>query len=528
MMLIDGRFKVIGPATCGGFSVVYLAEDTFAAGKCVMVKRLRESSCSDTATWLANHFLNEARALARIDHPNVVKLIAYGTAEDGQPYLAMEYVVGRPLREAIDPERGLGDFESVAVALRDLGSAISAGNDAGVYHRDLKPENILLERVADGTERVKVIDFGLATVRETLDEKTKATLAAGTIHYMAPEQIHGRPSRATDIYALGVVAYEMVTGRRPFNPDRTPVTAAMVQLFEMQREGVRVKPKDLRPSLSDAAQEAILKALSFAPEKRFARADELGDALYKALSAREATELYPVPKRLLPANFRRPLLAAGAVMLAFVLAAAISLYLRRSHPEPVQPSEAARAFAYSFLVGDCDAKGRPIGPLIQMAGKEAASFKTGEGVRIKLTPEQDGFFYMINKTPKPRRDSLPQFIFLYPSTAVDGGSARVDAGRPIEYPKQRMLFFSGATGNDTVYLVFSKLPVDALEAAKGVADEQRLGRIDDADQTRAIQEFLDAHADANKDVTSDTKTEMETTVRATDETIIQEVVFAHR
>src|SRR5262249_28081067 len=152
----------------------------------------------------------------------------------------------------------------------------------------LKPENVLLaRRAAPPGDLVKVIDFGIATVKNTVDEKTRATVLAGSVRYMAPEQLYGKPSASTDIYAMGALAYEMITGRTPFNPDLKHPLAAMQQLIEMQKNGVRVKPQDLRPSLPDEAQQVILKALSFNIADRYQRADDFGNALANALTSHD-------------------------------------------------------------------------------------------------------------------------------------------------------------------------------------------------------------------------------------------------
>src|SRR5205823_6779753 len=124
--------------------------------------------------------------------------------EDNKPFLVMEYIKGGNLRTEIDPTKGLkGGLNRVARLIKQLGKAITAAHSVGVYHRDLKPENIMLAEQEDGSEQVKVIDFGIATVKESYDEKTKATVFAGSLLYMAPEQITGTPIAASDIYALG-------------------------------------------------------------------------------------------------------------------------------------------------------------------------------------------------------------------------------------------------------------------------------------------------------------------------------------
>ena len=301
--LIDDRFAIEKELGRGGFGVTYIATDLQDGGKRIVLKALLGHPDAKTREWVERHFRDEVKALSRIDHPGVVKLIASGEMPDGKPYLAMEFVEGYTLHSQIEPEKGLGEFGRTARVVRELGEAISAAHDNGIYHRDLKPENIMLYRQESGDadeEHVKVIDFGISTVKETLDEKTRATVLAGSIRYMAPEQIQGKPSATTDIYALGIIAYEMITGRTPFNPDLQHPTAAMLKLLEMQKGGVKVKPRDLRPSLPIGAQEIILKALSYEPSDRHKRAERFGNDLAQALSettldseAREA-----VPTRL--------------------------------------------------------------------------------------------------------------------------------------------------------------------------------------------------------------------------------------
>jgi hypothetical protein len=190
----------------------------------------------------------------------------------------MQYIEGKNLRSVMKPE-GM-NLAHVAHIIRQIGQALTSAHDRGIYHRDLKPENIMLQALGEGEDHVKLIDFGVATVKDSQVAANHATtMVAGTVGYMAPEQLIGKPSAASDIYALGVIAYEMVTGRRPFNPD------SPYQLLGLQREGVRVKPADLRPSLPEQAQAVILRALSFEQEDRQARARELGDELSRVLLA---------------------------------------------------------------------------------------------------------------------------------------------------------------------------------------------------------------------------------------------------
>ena len=194
----------------------------------------------------------------------------------------MQFVDGVTLRSQIRPE-GM-PLERVAEIIKQIGRALTAAHDRGIFHRDLKPENIMLQSFGRGEEQVKIIDFGIAKLKDSLVAPSTLTgPTAGTVAYMSPEQLTGQTvSAATDIYAMGVIAYELVTGRKPFNPETG------FELLEMQRAGVRVKPSDLRPSLSSEADEIILRALSFDPQQRFPGARELGDLLSRALTEETA------------------------------------------------------------------------------------------------------------------------------------------------------------------------------------------------------------------------------------------------
>ena len=277
--VLDGRYLIESELGRGAIGVVYLARDQQLMGKPVVIKVLLEQVFeTDSDGWIKKKFRQEVEALARIDHPGVVGVLHTGEMLDGRPYLVMQYIEGKNLRSVMKPE-GM-NFAHVAHLIRQIGQALTSAHDRGIYHRDLKPENIMLQALGEGEEHVKLIDFGVATVKDSQVAANRATtMVAGTVSYMAPEQLIGRPSAASDIYALGVIAYEMLTGRRPFNPD------SPYQLLGLQLEGVRVKPADLRPSLPEQAQALILKALAYEQDARPARARDFGDELSRILLA---------------------------------------------------------------------------------------------------------------------------------------------------------------------------------------------------------------------------------------------------
>jgi len=273
--MLDRRYLVKRKLGHGGFGVVYLASDEKMMSRLVVVKALLDERIS--SEWSVRKFKQEMEALARIDHPSIVGIFDSGQLDNGKPFLVMQYVDGTSLRALIKPE-GI-DLRRAANIIRQTGRALSAAHDRGILHRDLKPENIMVQTLSDGEEQVKVIDFGVAKIKNSvLSSSTVGEHTVGTVLYMSPEQLKAEPmTAASDVYCFAVMGYEMLTGRRPNNPD------SAFQLLEMQRAGVRLNPRELRPNLSPAAEAILLKALSFNPNERYEKAREFGDALSTAL-----------------------------------------------------------------------------------------------------------------------------------------------------------------------------------------------------------------------------------------------------
>jgi class 3 adenylate cyclase/tRNA A-37 threonylcarbamoyl transferase component Bud32 len=264
-----GRYEIERPLGRGGMSAVYLAKDHQLLSKRVVVKVLLDDMNEDA--WMRQKFFQEMEALSRIDHPGVVGVLDTGQTPEGKQFLVMQYVEGQTLRAAIEP--GGMPIAQAASLIRQIGQALGAAHDAGVWHRDLKPENIMLQQTG-GECYAKLIDFGIAGIQDSqfTGEKTKV---AGSLTYMAPEQFAGNACAASDIYALGVVAYEMLTGTPPFSSN------SMTHL--VSEDPTIALPGAKRPDVPDAASRAILKAISFAPEARQATVRDFTEELYNAL-----------------------------------------------------------------------------------------------------------------------------------------------------------------------------------------------------------------------------------------------------
>ena len=188
---LDGRYLIEKELGHGGVGAVYLARDHKLHDKPVVVKVLLEKSLRDE--WVVLKFQQEKEALARVDHPGVVGILDTGELPDGKPYIVMQYVEGMALRDAIKAKPEGMDLERVASIIKQIGAALSAVHEKKIYHRDLKPENIMLQALGRGDEQVKIVDFGIAKIKESVIAPSTITGAAtaGTIVYMSPEQLRG-------------------------------------------------------------------------------------------------------------------------------------------------------------------------------------------------------------------------------------------------------------------------------------------------------------------------------------------------
>jgi serine/threonine protein kinase len=323
--VLKDRYRIVRELSSGGFGKVFLAHDQQLHNRPVVVKIQLDWAIDDP--WMERKFKEEAQALAMIDHPGVVGALDCETTEDGRPFLVMQYVEGKPLRAVMTAD-GL-PLERAANIIRQIGQALGAAHEKKIWHRDLKPENIMLQVLPGGDEHVRLIDFGLATISDLATAQTH-TRVAGSVAYMAPEQFSGQPTGSTDIYAFGVIAYELVTGRKPF------LSESAVQHVALQQSGVRIKPSVLRPGLSHQVETLILQALSYNPTERPARANTFGDALSHALLNSQSTrtiEIASIQTR------RRRLGWLGGALAAVVLAA-VAIWIFRGAVTPTRPESA--------------------------------------------------------------------------------------------------------------------------------------------------------------------------------------------
>lgn len=264
--LISGRYRLIAPLGDGGMATIWRAVDE-QLDREVAVKLLRPQFSADPG--FAARFKQEARAAGGLSHPNIVNVYDYGTdGADGEQYIVMELVEGRDLAAILRERGALSVDDSARIAIA-VASALEVAHRKGIVHRDVKPGNILI--TDDGN--VKVTDFGIArAVAEASMTVTGTTL--GSVHYFSPEQARGdEVTGASDVYALGIVLYEMLTGRRPFEGD----SAAAVALKRLNEEPPR--PTALGHAVPPGLEAILMRALALEPEDRFPDAGAFAEAL---------------------------------------------------------------------------------------------------------------------------------------------------------------------------------------------------------------------------------------------------------
>ena len=318
--VVADRYRLLGRLGSGGMADVWCAEDSLLNRR-VALKFLHPRFAQDEQ--FVERFRREASAAAGLQHPNVVGVFDRGTV-DGSHYIAMEYVEGASLKDLIG--RGLSVGEAVEI-VRQVLAGVKYAHERGIIHRDLKPQNVLV----DSEGRARVTDFGIA--RAGASEITQTGSVLGTAQYLSPEQAQGLPvTAASDIYSVGVILYEALTGRVPFDAD-SPVTVALKQVSERPRP-----PSELNPEVSRALDGVVMRALAKDPANRFASAEEFRQALdaaeadpsgagfgdtasYAAVAAAAGTEPPPPPP---PPPEERGFFTRGRIALLALLLLALA------------------------------------------------------------------------------------------------------------------------------------------------------------------------------------------------------------
>ncbi len=524
---LNGRYVIEKRIGAGGVGVVFLARDEHLHQRQVVVKVLKESR----DPWLLRKFTQESEALTRLDHPNVVKVLDRGMVEDGRPFLVMEFVKGETLEDFLKLGAGRLDIATVILLIHQIFRAVETVHGGGIIHRDLKTSNIMVRFQADGTLQAKLIDFGIAKIFETTaGNQTTTPLTVGTLPYMAAELFDGQEaSVASDVYALGIIAFELLTGARPFVAKGRSLLAQILEYRNLQETGAGGQLRSLRPELPEQLESVLLTALAFHPEARYQRVLSFETALIAALEGIDAAGI-PETETLTLGGSESKVEAASAVvpsgttarratgdlpktapvkmnwpvtgLIGILIGTGIALTIvgvppRWGFPKPGSvptpapapvsvPVSAKNAPALPFTLEDA--------PTVATAGQE---------IRLRATLNRGGYFYVFSESPSLRTDALPNYTVLFPGSSDNGGSSRFDVRNLVIPPVESGpgFVFEGKQGTEKLWVVWSAESVPVLETVRIRANPKDQGVVTEREQVLALGEFLKKHVEPDENVT---------------------------
>jgi serine/threonine-protein kinase len=468
-LVLKNRYIIERKLAQGGFSTTFLALDRQLFNRRVVIKVL-DSFTHDP--YLFHKFQEELTALSSLEHPNIIAPLDGGQLNDGTPFIVMQFAEGRSLRTILN--EGLVPLERAAHLLLQLGRTVGFIHAKGIYHRDLKPENIIIQTFDDGTDHLRVIDFGIASIVE--QKGSASTRVIGTLNYMAPEQLRGEVCAATDVYAFGVIAYELVTGTLPY------ISNSPVNLSDMQRTGVRTQPRQLRPELTSSSEELIAQALEFQTSRRPADIARLSEDL--AASLRGAGS-----KRAAPRNLGYGIAAAFLVVgLAVVVwsphrrvPAAVSPPQVRQADQPNPSANALSTVETSIRI----VRRRPQSEL-NVDSDGVAQLSRDDEFRLQVRTGRPGHLYVFSRDGAAA--NAPHILF--PSPMTNGGKSEIKQLTPILIPEKTWFLFGGNAGYETLLFVWSEAEQPELEQAVRWANPHDRGRIGESQALASVQRLF--------------------------------------
>lgn len=482
-------YRIIKDLTTGGMGEVYLAQRadgllkdrSKAVIKILGAHLLKGDKIKKEMT---ARFIGEIEIQYKLKHPNIAQIFDADLLDDGRPFMILEYAEGQSLREMLSETTSL-PIKDVVEITQQICAGLAEAHNMTITHRDLKPENIIVHK-SDDKYKVKIIDFGVALAQESgiLPTRLPTTTFIGTPEYAAPEQLMPKkfflkepgekPGRHADIYSLGVIIYEMMTGRRPFLESGQEV--ALKHVTEEPDAPSKVRP-DL--NIPEAVDKVVLKALAKMPGSRQETTEQLAQELKAAIESKPGPEvviqktdpLKPDTARKQPQLDRRKFLWALPVTLAVAVASLLyGSQLWKVAPiggdggqptpavaaSPVSsqnptPSPAALVSAMTVSVVRQDKRGR-----VGIVSPDT-TFYSGERVKVSIQAAQSGFVYIL------QQGTSGKVSLLYPDPLISGGSNQIAKGLKVTIPSGNGWFrFNDDPGSETVYVLFSTNRTEGL------------------------------------------------------------------
>src|ERR1044072_6730920 len=449
----------------GGQALVFKALDKENYDNPVVIKTLRDDGLDD---WARKKFEQEKEALAKLQDLNgVVKLINKAKTDSGKEFTVMEFLPGVELAMLLNDLPG--NLQRAARLFRRIASTMGEAHKRGVYHRDLKSLNIMVVHPGDFNEMPKIIDFGIARLEQSALTGATTKNAVGTPFYLSPNALRNQPeTKADDIYALGMLAYEMVTGGYPISLENI----AWPEILEVQKNIARYSPSNKNKMLSKAVDAEILKALSEDPKNRHSSAQEFGDNLYHALMAiGVAGETVVIPPSPTTKSFAAGKIIGAILLIPLLILLAVlawrnfftpvdvaqvphpqnsnanTVILSNSNgnnraentnrpsstPENRQDTMDPNKFSVGLLKRTKENK--PVYALIDEV------FRAGDGVRFNIAPMENGFMQIYLRENNGKIEKI-----------YDG---QVKALVDFSTPANQWMFFDDKPGVETIFFVFS-------------------------------------------------------------------------
>lgn len=536
----------------GGFGIVFRAKDT-KLNRPIVVKVLLKKNWDNED--VIRRFQRESEALARLgSHSGVVGIFDFGETTEKIPFLVIEYVEGKSLRSLMNNQSKNSPFSTneikqfsfiqTAEIISQVAEVLAFAHRRGIIHRDIKPENIMLQTDDLGRERVRIIDFGIAKVLESLVEyRTKTGLVPGTICYASPEQLTGEKelTGASDQFSLGVVAYEMLTGELPFQPQNP------FEMIRLHQEGVKTLPRNIRPDLPTEAETVLLRALSHNPQNRFPSVTDFSNSLKNSLAKTEPfitktgipiTEhiILPETEEANLSNFAmagnskqnnlkddNPIKLSSTIVASqtsariskskrllpivslFILLLGISAFAfflwnwqnseksntasaEASSSDSASNTGAIRKMQYWLEVQKMRGK-RPFGKSFESSGREI--FESGYKFRLNFLGENTGYFYLFNDGKDT--DGSIVFSILYPIPLAGKDNALSQKEELVQTDWNE---FEGKVGIEKFWLIWTAEKNNVLEDARENAFSQK-GEVTDKNRKASLRQFLNEESKQN-------------------------------